>query len=59
MLLGYIPVCDEKLEKDFFEKLIDFHIGRGWFQRSLEMEEFLDLFDEDPSDSEVGLDSLK
>jgi hypothetical protein len=46
-LLGYIPGGDEELEKEIFERFIDFHIGRGWFERSLEMEEFLDWFDED------------
>ena len=52
-LLGYISGCDEKVEKGLFEKFIDFHIGRGWFERSLEMEEGMDyLLEEDLNPSE-------
>ena len=55
-LLGCIPGGgDAGLEKEIFEKFIDFHIGRGWFERSLEMEEYLDWFDEDSALKGQGL----
>jgi hypothetical protein len=52
-LLGYVPGGDEELEREIFVKLIDSHIGDGWFERSLEMEELLDWFDEDSALREI------
>jgi hypothetical protein len=52
-LLGYIP-GDERLGKEIFEKFNRLQLGMGWFERSLEMEKFLDLFEEDSTPSGEG-----
>lgn len=65
-ILGHIQ-GDERLEKDLFEEFNRLQLGRGWFGRSLEMEESLEWFEEDqdaqsalPLGSEVApvVDSL-